>query len=59
MLIFFYTGNERAKAIIEKWTAWVITEITFEENGDFKLPLSISWDGLPPETKVTVTVSKL
>ncbi|XP_050301761.1 exoglucanase B-like [Anthonomus grandis grandis] len=52
---YYLTKNERARKIIKKWTDWIISEITFDENGDFTIPSNIKWDGLPPDTKVTVT----
>lgn len=52
---YYLTGDQRVKTIIQKWINWVISEITFDANGDFRMPASIKWQGLPPQTNITVT----
>ncbi|CAG9761380.1 unnamed protein product [Ceutorhynchus assimilis] len=52
---YYITGNERAKNITSKWVSWVISEIHFNENGDFTIPTNLKWEGLPPNTVVTIT----
>ncbi|ERL93248.1 exoglucanase B isoform X1 [Dendroctonus ponderosae] len=52
---YYLTGSERAGAIISKWANWVVNEISFDETGDYTLPSNIKWEGLPPNTVVSVT----
>lgn len=52
---YYLTGNTRAEAIITKWAKWVMSEITFDSDGDFTIPSNIKWEELPPNTQVTVT----
>lgn len=52
---YYVTGNERAKALLDKWVGWVSAHITFDENGGFTVPDWLDWTGVPPEVHVTVT----
>nr|ADU33354.1 glycoside hydrolase family protein 48 [Leptinotarsa decemlineata] len=50
---YYVTGDKKAKAILDKWVSWVISEITFEGD-NYKLPNSLEWSGVPPNVHVKV-----
>ncbi|KAG5887105.1 hypothetical protein JTB14_000738 [Gonioctena quinquepunctata] len=51
---YYVSGDQKAKAILDKWVSWIISEITFD-GSDYKLPSSLEWEGVPPNVHVTVS----
>nr|ADU33336.1 glycoside hydrolase family protein 48 [Gastrophysa viridula] len=51
---YYVSGDQKAKAILDKWVSWILSELQFD-NGDYKVPEWLEWSGVPPEVHVTVT----
>ncbi|SEE20110.1 Chitodextrinase [Streptomyces misionensis] len=43
---YYVTGNATAKAVLDKWVAWAISETTVTAT-DFKIPGTLNWSGQP------------
>lgn len=43
------TGNATAKALLDKWVPWVLSEISYSEDGDFQIPATLDWEGQPDD----------
>ncbi|MFF3362205.1 glycoside hydrolase family 48 protein [Streptomyces misionensis] len=43
---YYVTGNATAKAVLDKWVAWAISETTVTAT-DFKIPGTLNWTGQP------------
>jgi hypothetical protein len=41
------TGNAQAKAILDKWVAWAMSETTINADGTFQIPSDLQWTGQP------------
>jgi hypothetical protein len=41
------TGNAKAKAILDKWVTWAISQTTINADGTFKIPSDLQWSGAP------------
>lgn len=53
--LYYVTGNEQAKTVLDKWVGWVTSLITFDDNGGYTIPDWLDWSGVPPDVHVTVT----
>jgi len=43
---YYVTGDSKAKALLDKWVAWVLKNTQF--SGDtYKIPSTLNWDGVP------------
>ena len=45
--LYHQTGNARAKAVLDKWVPWAISETTIGTGGDFQIPSTMQWSGAP------------
>jgi len=45
--LYWQTGNQMAKNLLDKWVGWVKTEITLNKDGTFLIPADIEWSGQP------------
>jgi Glycosyl hydrolase family 48 len=43
---YYVTGNATVKAVLDKWVAWVVPEITVS-GADFRIPSTLEWSGAP------------
>ncbi len=41
------TGDAKAKAILDKWVNWAVTNTTLGSNGAYQIPSTLSWTGTP------------
>jgi len=41
------TGDAKAKAILDKWVSWAISQTTINADGTFKIPSDLQWTGAP------------
>jgi hypothetical protein len=41
------TGDAKAKAILDKWVTWAISQTTINADGTFKIPSDLQWTGAP------------
>ncbi|MYS24189.1 cellulose 1,4-beta-cellobiosidase [Streptomyces sp. DvalAA-14] len=41
------TGDAKAKAILDKWVTWAISQTTINADGTFKIPSDLQWSGAP------------
>lgn len=48
---YYESGDERAYNILSKWSDWACSHITLNDDGTFKIPSDMSWDGMPEEWK--------
>jgi len=64
---YYVTGDAKAKALLDKWVAWVFANTKFDGN-KYELPSSLEWKGVPasysggaphvnPDLHVTITES--
>ena len=62
---YYKTKDVKAKNLLDKWAAWVKTQVLLKADGTFEIPASIDWAGQPdtwtgtytgnPNLHVTVT----
>lgn len=45
--LYYETGNEMAKEIMDRWVAWIKTEVELNDDGTFSIPSNIEWSGQP------------
>lgn len=45
--LYYESGNEMAKDILDKWVAWVKTEVKLNSDGTFEIPSDLEWSGQP------------
>jgi hypothetical protein len=45
--LYHETGNARAKAILDKWVPWAISNTTIGTGADFEVPSDMQWSGAP------------
>lgn len=50
---YYFTGDAKAKKLLDKWVNWVVHEIKFTGN-TYKLPDHLEWSGVPPNVHVKV-----
>jgi hypothetical protein len=41
------TGNASAKALLDKWVPWAISETTINADGTYQIPSDMEWSGTP------------
>jgi hypothetical protein len=41
------TGDAKAKAILDKWVSWAISQTTINADGTFLIPSDLQWSGQP------------
>jgi hypothetical protein len=41
------TGDAKAKAVLDKWVSWAISQTTINPDGTFKIPSDLAWTGAP------------
>ncbi|MFD1662367.1 glycoside hydrolase family 48 protein [Streptomyces caeni] len=41
------TGNATAKAILDKWVTWALSETTVNPDGTYQIPSTLHWSGQP------------
>jgi hypothetical protein len=41
------TGDAKAKAVLDKWVTWAISQTTINADGTFKIPSDLAWTGQP------------
>ncbi|GJM63802.1 glycoside hydrolase family 48 protein [Persicobacter diffluens] len=45
---YYYISNDaRAKAVLDKWVAWVLKEVELTDDGKYLMPSTLSWNGSP------------
>lgn len=44
---YYESGDEAAGAVLDKWVAWVLPEVTVGNGADFAIPATLSWSGQP------------
>jgi len=45
--LYYETGNEKAKILMDKWTSWVKNVVKINDDGTYAIPSTISWEGQP------------
>lgn len=41
------TGNAAAKAVLDKWVSWALSQTTINPDGTYRFPSTLSWSGQP------------
>ncbi len=44
---YYLTGDSLAEDILDDWTPWVLSEVQLTPDGDFMIPVGLSWTGQP------------
>ncbi|MCX3059684.1 glycoside hydrolase family 48 protein [Streptomyces beihaiensis] len=44
---YHQTGNADAKALLDKWVGWALSQTTINPDGTFRIPSTLSWSGAP------------
>ena len=44
---YYVTGDAKAKAVLDKWVAWVMPNITADADGTWSIPSNLDWSGQP------------
>ncbi|RMI44017.1 glycoside hydrolase family 48 protein [Streptomyces triticirhizae] len=44
---YYESGDAAAGAVLDKWVAWVLPEVTVGNGADFAIPSTLSWSGQP------------
>ncbi len=52
---YYNSGDVKAKNILDKWIAWIKTEVTFNSDGTFQIPSTLGWTGQPDTWTGTYT----
>ena len=45
--LYYVTGNEHAKVILDRWVKWVLSTTRLTADGGFEIPSDLSWSGAP------------
>ena len=45
--LYHQTGNAQAKALLDKWVPWALSETTIGTGGNFAIPSTLEWSGAP------------
>jgi uncharacterized repeat protein (TIGR02543 family) len=57
--LYYISNDVRAKNLMDKWVAWVKSEVHLFEDGGFEIPATLQWTGAPetwvPESPVENT----
>lgn len=56
--LYYQTGDERAKAILDKWAQWVVSEVQLKADGTYLIPSTLKWSGQPDTWQGTYTGNK-
>jgi len=52
---YYNTGDVKAKNVLDKWVAWVKTQVKFNSDGTFQVPSTLAWTGQPDTWTGTYT----
>ncbi|GAA3049845.1 glycoside hydrolase family 48 protein [Kitasatospora albolonga] len=44
---YYASGDAKAKAVLDKWVTWALGKTTFNADGTYKIPSTLSWSGKP------------
>ncbi|MFJ6701799.1 MULTISPECIES: glycoside hydrolase family 48 protein [unclassified Streptomyces] len=47
------TGNAAAKAVLDKWVAWALSQTTVNADGTYRIPSTLQWSGQPDTWNVS------
>ncbi|WP_455715966.1 glycoside hydrolase family 48 protein [Anaerosporobacter sp.] len=45
--LYYQTGDTRAKAILDKWANWGVSEVQLKDDGTYLIPSTLKWSGQP------------
>jgi hypothetical protein len=45
--LYYVTGDEHAKVILDRWTKWVLASTRLTKDGGFEIPSELAWSGSP------------
>ncbi|GAA5077984.1 glycoside hydrolase family 48 protein [Thermocatellispora tengchongensis] len=45
--LYYVTGNAQAKAVLDKWVAWALSETTLGSGSSYQIPNEMTWSGAP------------
>ena len=45
--LYYVTGNEHAKVILDRWSKWVFANVRLTKDGGFEVPSDLTWSGAP------------
>jgi len=45
--LYYVTGNEHAKVVLDRWTKWVLANVHLTRDGSFEIPSDLVWSGVP------------
>ncbi|GAA2072798.1 glycoside hydrolase family 48 protein [Actinomadura alba] len=45
--LYYVTGNTQAKAVLDKWVNWAISQTTLGTGSSFQIPNEMDWSGAP------------
>ena len=45
--LYYKTGDERAKSVLDKWSKWVKANVKLNIDGTYSVPSTLSWSGQP------------
>jgi len=45
--LYYVTGNEHAKVILDRWVKWVLANVRLTKDGSFEIPSDLVWSGQP------------
>jgi hypothetical protein len=45
--LYYINNNSTAKALLDNWVEWVISETQLYDDGTFEIPTTLSWSGQP------------
>ncbi|MFI6484805.1 glycoside hydrolase family 48 protein [Nonomuraea sp. NPDC050663] len=45
--LYYVTGDTKAKAVLDKWAAWAISETTLGSGSTYQIPNEMGWSGAP------------
>ncbi|MFI5531798.1 glycoside hydrolase family 48 protein [Kitasatospora sp. NPDC051853] len=44
---YYASGDAKAKAVLDKWVTWALGKTTFNADGTYRIPSTLSWSGKP------------
>jgi hypothetical protein len=44
---YYVTGDAKAKALLDKWVAWVLKNTKTSSDGTYQIPSTLNWEGVP------------
>ncbi|BAJ31443.1 MULTISPECIES: glycoside hydrolase family 48 protein [Kitasatospora] len=44
---YYSSGDAKAKAILDKWVTWALSQTTFTADGGYQIPSTLAWSGKP------------